>query len=116
MHALSLLALLLPLVAADTGYSQCDCQTASGAGSGQTLTYNHDLSRWLCWSIYDNIASWSESEGRCIATVQPIPGDDWQTNCIVVGVQKGYYAFDSNGNPITNVPAMKVDTAVGNCD
>ncbi|KAG6156003.1 hypothetical protein E4U37_000703, partial [Claviceps purpurea] len=52
----------------------------------------------------------------CIATVQPIPGDDWQTNCIVVGVQKGYYAFDSKGNPITNVPAMKVDTAVGNCD
>ncbi|CCE29402.1 uncharacterized protein CPUR_03095 [Claviceps purpurea 20.1] len=94
MHALSLFALLLPLVAADTGYSH----------------------HWLCYHVYTNTASWSESEGRCIATVQPIPGDDWQTNCIIAGVQKGYYAFDTKGNPITNVPAMKVDTAVGNCD
>ncbi|CCE29403.1 uncharacterized protein CPUR_03096 [Claviceps purpurea 20.1] len=114
MHALSLLALLLPLVAADTGYAKCDCQTASG--SGQTLTYNHDLSRWLCYHVYTNTALWSESEGRCIATQQPIPGDDWQTNCILIGVRQGYFAFDNKGNPITNVPAMKVETAVGNCD
>ncbi|KAG5931819.1 hypothetical protein E4U60_005749 [Claviceps pazoutovae] len=116
MHALSLLALLLPLVAADTGYSECDCQTASGPGSGQTLTYNHDLSRWLCYHTYTNTALWSENKGRCIATQQPIPGDEWQTNCIVIGVQQGYYAFDPKGVPVTNVPAMKVDTAVGNCD
>ncbi|KAG6114596.1 hypothetical protein E4U14_001352 [Claviceps sp. LM454 group G7] len=113
MHALSLLALLLPLVAADTGYAQCDCQTASG--SGQTLTYNHDLSRWLCYHIYTNIALWNENVGRCVATQQYIAGDVWQQNCIQIGLQ-GYYAFDSNGNPITNVPAMKVQTAVGNCD
>ncbi|KAG6219805.1 hypothetical protein E4U34_003393 [Claviceps purpurea] len=61
-------------------------------------------------------ASWSESEGRCIATQQYIPGKDWETNCIIAGVQQGYYAFDNKGNPITNVPAMKVDGAVGNCD
>ncbi|KAG6022073.1 hypothetical protein E4U19_002551 [Claviceps sp. Clav32 group G5] len=114
MHALSLLALLLPFVAADEGYAQCDCQTASG--SGQTLTYNHDLSHWLCYHIYTNIASWSEKDGRCVATQQFIAGDVWQQKCIEVGVQQGYYAFDANGNPITNVPAMKVDTAVGNCD
>ncbi|KAG6170534.1 hypothetical protein E4U51_000792 [Claviceps purpurea] len=53
---------------------------------------------------------------RCIATQQPIPGDDWQTNCILIGVRQGYFAFDNKGNPITNVPAMKVETAVGNCD
>ncbi|KAG5940547.1 hypothetical protein E4U59_002373 [Claviceps monticola] len=116
MHALSLLALLLPLVAADTGYSKCDCQSASGGGSVQNLSYNHDLSRWLCYHTYTNIASWSESEGRCIATQQYIPGDDWERNCIIVGVQQGYYAFDANNNPITNVPAIKVDAAVGNCD
>ncbi|KAG6026024.1 hypothetical protein E4U40_002365 [Claviceps sp. LM458 group G5] len=114
MHALSLLALLLPLVAADEGYSKCDCQSA--IGSGQTLTYNHDLSRWLCYHTYTNIASWSESEGRCIATQQYIAGDTWETNCIIAGVQQGYYAFDSKNNPITNVPPMKVDGAVGNCD
>ncbi|KAG5931820.1 hypothetical protein E4U60_005750 [Claviceps pazoutovae] len=114
MHALSLLALLLPFVAADEGYAKCDCQTASG--SGQTLTYNHDLSRWLCYHTYTNIALWSESEGRCIATQQYIAGDTWERNCIITGVQRGYYAFDAKDVPITNVPAMKVESAVGNCD
>ncbi|KAG6055807.1 hypothetical protein E4U17_002715 [Claviceps sp. LM77 group G4] len=114
MHALSLLALLLPLVAADDGYTKCDCQSAIGSGS--TLTYNHDLSRWLCYHTYTNTASWSESEGRCIATQQYFAGDAWEKNCIIAGVQQGYYAFDSNNNPINNVPPMKADGAVGNCD
>ncbi|KAG6300214.1 hypothetical protein E4U09_007267 [Claviceps aff. purpurea] len=102
MHALSLLALLLPLVAAD-GFSQCNCQTASDDG---LWTYDPVLTHW---------ASFDANVGGCVAPNANIDGDTWQQLCINAGVSNGYYAFDSKGAPIKSVPAIKVAHAAGKC-
>ncbi|KAG6022074.1 hypothetical protein E4U40_004870 [Claviceps sp. LM458 group G5] len=102
MHALSLLTLLLPIVAVN-GYTQCDCQTASDDGKWK---YDPVLSHWVCYHSYGN---------HCVATEGTLDGDAWQQMCIAAGVQNGYYAFDKTGAPITNVPAMTVAHAAGQC-
>ncbi|KAG6074991.1 hypothetical protein E4U30_006852 [Claviceps sp. LM220 group G6] len=115
MHTLSLLAVLLPLVSplvAANVHAQCDCQTWTEGGQ---WGYNRDLTRWLCYHLYTNIATWSEQYGRCIATSLMIDGQTWEDKCIEFGTQQGYYHFDDKGVPITNVPAIKVGAAVGHC-
>ncbi|KAG6209988.1 hypothetical protein E4U50_002784 [Claviceps purpurea] len=111
MHALSLLALLLPLVAAD-GFSQCNCQTASDNG---VWTYDPVLTHWVCYKSYTSVANFDTSVGGCVDPSANIDGDTWQKLCIEAGVTNGYYAFDFKGAPITNVPAMKVAHAAGKC-
>ncbi|KAG6306771.1 hypothetical protein E4U22_004461, partial [Claviceps purpurea] len=51
----------------------------------------------------------------CVAPGANIDGDTWQQLCIDAGVTNGYYAFDSKGAPIKNVPAIKVAHAAGKC-
>ncbi|KAG5931818.1 hypothetical protein E4U60_005748 [Claviceps pazoutovae] len=111
MHALSLLALLLPLVAADS-FSQCDCKTASDDGK---WTSDPALTHWVCYNSYANTANFDANVGGCVSTQANIDGDTWQQSCIDAGVSSGYYAFGSDGKPITNVPAMKVAHAAGQC-
>ncbi|KAG6082813.1 hypothetical protein E4U15_002260 [Claviceps sp. LM218 group G6] len=112
MHALSLLALLLPIVAVN-GYTQCDCQTASDDG---VWKFDPVLTHWVCYHSYGNHALWSETEQRCVANQgATLDGDAWQQMCIAAGVQNGYYDFDKTGAPITNVPAMMVGHAAGQC-
>lgn len=50
MHALSLFALLLPIVAVN-GYTQCDCQTASDDGKWK---FDPVLTHWVCYHSYGN--------------------------------------------------------------
>ncbi|KAG6043395.1 hypothetical protein E4U39_004580 [Claviceps sp. Clav50 group G5] len=121
MHALSLLTLLLPIVAVN-GYTQCDCQTASDDGKWK---YDPVLSHWVCYHSYGNHIDGRVSASRelpnpntqdgCVATEGTLDGDAWQQMCIAAGVQNGYYAFDKTGAPITNVPAMTVAHAAGQC-
>ncbi|KAG6052961.1 hypothetical protein E4U17_005171 [Claviceps sp. LM77 group G4] len=118
MHALSLLAVLLPLVSplvAANLHSQCDCRTWTDSPEGGEWGYNRDLTRWLCYHVYTNTASWSEDYGRCVATVEMFDGQPWEDKCVEVGVKEGYYRFDRDGHPITNVNPIKVGAATGHC-
>lgn len=52
MHALSLLALLLPLAAGNKHY-QCDCMSWT-AGDGQNWIHDATLSHYVCHHYYTN--------------------------------------------------------------
>ncbi|KAG6227362.1 hypothetical protein E4U25_007880 [Claviceps purpurea] len=106
MHALSLLALFLPLVAA-RHHKMCTCQTYTAADGGWKT--NFDLAHW---------AFWRDDAQRCFARDGSddnlIDGDTWESKCIYYGTQAGYYPLDALGYP-TSSKALKVDIALGQC-
>ncbi|KAG6310416.1 hypothetical protein E4U22_003278 [Claviceps purpurea] len=107
MHALSLLALLLPLVAANT-HKDCTCRTYTAAHGWET---NPVLAHW---------ALWDDKSQRCVARPDgpvdnKIDGDTWESKCILYGTQDGYYPITPKGNPDKSQDALKVDIALGQC-
>ncbi|KAG6057756.1 hypothetical protein E4U17_000971 [Claviceps sp. LM77 group G4] len=107
MHALSLLALLLPLVAAK-GHKLCTCRTYTAAQGWET---NPVLARW---------ALWDDKSQRCVARPDgpvddKIDGDTWEKQCAFYGTQDGYYPIDPKGLPDRSKDPLKVDIALGQC-
>ncbi|KAG6272198.1 hypothetical protein E4U48_003242 [Claviceps purpurea] len=114
MHALSLLALLLPLVAANT-HKQCGCRTYTADHGWET---NTDLAHWVCNKFFRPTALWDRTAQRCAAREDTddylIDGQIWENQCIYYGTQAGYYPLNALGYP-TSSKALKVDIALGQC-
>ncbi|KAG6231322.1 hypothetical protein E4U25_007003 [Claviceps purpurea] len=107
MHAPSLLALLLPLVAAKS-HKLCTCRTYTAANGWET---NPVLARWVCYSHFFGI---------CVARPDgpvdnKIDGDTWENRCNFYGTQDGYYPIDPKGHPDRSKDPLKVDIALGQC-
>ncbi|KAG6231323.1 hypothetical protein E4U25_007004 [Claviceps purpurea] len=105
MHALSLLALLLPLVAANT-HKQCGCRTYTADHGWET---NTDLAHWAIWDDYAQRCAAREDTDDYL-----IDGQIWENQCIYYGTQAGYYPLNALGYP-TSSKALKVDIALGQC-
>ncbi|KAG6111263.1 hypothetical protein E4U13_004911 [Claviceps humidiphila] len=106
MHALSLLAFLLPLAAAST-HAQCDCMSWS---EGKPWIHDADLTQAVCESaFYKNKATYDPKTKRCVAGAEAtkfwIDGHTWETQCKSFG--QGY--TDASGRP------QKVGAAAGSC-
>ncbi|KAG6155902.1 hypothetical protein E4U37_000789 [Claviceps purpurea] len=103
MHALSLLALLLPLAAANT-HAQCDCMSWS---EGQDWIHNAGLTQAVCdSSFYKNKAKFNPTTNRCEGLTNFwIDGKTWEDQCKSSG--KGY--VDAHGTH------LKVGAAAGSC-
>ncbi|KAG5954446.1 hypothetical protein E4U58_007600 [Claviceps cyperi] len=115
MHALSLLALLLPLAAANN-HLQCDCMSWN---QGENWVHNAMLTQWVCWSFYQNQAIYDSRQGRCVATPgNKIGGEPWEKHCKDSGAS-GYYPIESdsygNETPNTSQPARRIGAAAGSC-
>ncbi|KAG6310427.1 hypothetical protein E4U22_003275 [Claviceps purpurea] len=116
MHALSFLALLLPLVAAKS-HKLCTCRTYTAANGWET---NPVLARWVCYSHFFGIALWDDKSQRCVARPDgpvdnKIDGDTWENRCNFYGTQDGYYPIDPKGHPDRSKDPLKVDIALGQC-
>ncbi|KAG5919261.1 hypothetical protein E4U61_001021 [Claviceps capensis] len=80
MHALSLLALLLPLAAGNKHY-QCNCMSWT-AGPGQNWIHDATLSHYVCHHYYGNDAVWNANQGLCLAKPgYKFDGQPWENNC-----------------------------------
>ncbi|KAG6024411.1 hypothetical protein E4U40_003297 [Claviceps sp. LM458 group G5] len=102
MHALSLLALLLPLVAAKT-HKQCGCRTYTADKGWET---NIVLARW---------ASWDDKAQRCAERTDKIDGQTFEDQCKFFGTQGGYYPITAQGYPDKSGKPLMVDIALGQC-
>ncbi|KAG6116908.1 hypothetical protein E4U14_008282 [Claviceps sp. LM454 group G7] len=94
MHALSLLAVLLPLVAADM-HKQCDCWSFDT----DKWEYNTGLTNYVCDTYYggqNHLAVYDDGLGRCLSRDKKIDGDEWETLCKISG-QNGYYPITPQG-------------------
>ncbi|KAG6030698.1 hypothetical protein E4U40_007689 [Claviceps sp. LM458 group G5] len=110
MHALSLLALLLPLVAADT-HSRCTCQSWS---TGQAWGVNQMLSYFVCSQDYRDVAKFNVYTNRCEGlNGYKFDGDTWEGHCKEAG--KGYYPITMDGYMDIRGMPLKVGAAVGLC-
>ncbi|CCE29363.1 hypothetical protein E4U22_004117 [Claviceps purpurea] len=113
MHALSLLALLLPLAVADT-HDQCDCMSWGGA-QGNSWGHNAVLTQWVCQSFYPNKGQWDASSKRCVGiNGNKFDGDTWEGYCKAAG-KWGYHKIKANGLGEATGPTLKVGAATGNC-
>ncbi|KAG6027282.1 hypothetical protein E4U19_002115 [Claviceps sp. Clav32 group G5] len=111
MHALSLLALLLPLAAADT-HKECDCMSWK---QGESWGHNAVLTQWVCQSFYPNKGQWNDSSKRCVAiNGNKFDGDTWEGYCKAAG-RWGYHAIKPNGLGEATGPTLTVGAATGNC-
>ncbi|KAG6082727.1 hypothetical protein E4U30_002460 [Claviceps sp. LM220 group G6] len=110
MYALSLLALLLPLAAANT-HNQCDCMSWS---ENQPWIHNAELTQWVCQSFYPNKGRWDDSSKRCVATNGQFDGDTWEGYCKAAG-QSGYHKIKPNGLGEATGPILRVGAAAGHC-
>ncbi|KAG6276063.1 hypothetical protein E4U47_000298 [Claviceps purpurea] len=78
MHALSLLALLLPLAAGNKHY-QCDCMSWT---AGENWIHNAALSHYVCHHYYTNDGVWNANSGLCLAKPgYKFDGEPWEKNC-----------------------------------
>ncbi|KAG6123831.1 hypothetical protein E4U50_000227 [Claviceps purpurea] len=115
MHALSLLALFLPLVAA-RHHKMCTCRTYTMGHS--VWETNSDLAHWICNKIFLPTALWQDDIQRCVAREgshdNQIDGDDWENQCIYHGTRAGYFPLDAAGNP-TSSTVLRVNNALGQC-
>ncbi|KAG6099861.1 hypothetical protein E4U14_007187 [Claviceps sp. LM454 group G7] len=110
MHALSLLALLLPLVAANR-HKQCDCMSWK---SGEDWTHNEMLSYFVCWNDFKGQAKFNFNTKRCEALPgQWIDGDTWEGHCKSAGL--GYFPVSMDGIMDVSGMPLHVDAAAGSC-
>ncbi|KAG6116252.1 hypothetical protein E4U13_002008 [Claviceps humidiphila] len=113
MRAYSLLALLLPLVAANE-HRQCYCQTWNSDQEG--WIHNEDLTHFVCAKDYYDIAKYDDGKGRCITKPhQRIDGAMWENDCRRIGEVNGYLPFTALGDADNSAPVKKVIHAVGAC-
>ncbi|KAG6111262.1 hypothetical protein E4U13_004910 [Claviceps humidiphila] len=110
MYALGLLALLLPLAAANT-HNQCDCMSWS---EKQPWIHNAQLTRWVCDSFYIDKASWDENSKLCVATNAQFDGDTWEGYCKAAGYW-GYYPTRPDGSHDASKDILRVGAAAGHC-
>ncbi|KAG6161075.1 hypothetical protein E4U22_002229 [Claviceps purpurea] len=114
MHALSLLALLLPLVAA-AKHDQCDCMSWYQGGKWD---HNRYLTKWICKytdAYGPDKTRFDEHSGQCVGINGfQINGAEWEGNCKRVGVQ-GYYPIGMDGIIDISGGLKKIDEATGNC-
>ncbi|KAG6272853.1 hypothetical protein E4U47_002296 [Claviceps purpurea] len=113
MHALSLLALLLPFVVADK-HRQCDCMSWTQKSG---WIHNPDLTHWVCHVYYKEVhyqSRFDKDTGRCVVDGDwKIKGQDWEDACVREG-QAGYLLLDDQGNH-ADLKSYKVDAATGDC-
>ncbi|KAG6020994.1 hypothetical protein E4U19_002110 [Claviceps sp. Clav32 group G5] len=113
MHALSLLALLLPFVVAKK-HDQCDCMSWTKETG---WIHNKDLSHWVCkvhYAAADYGSRFDVDTGRCVADGDwKIDGQDWENACIDEG-HSGYFILDDQGYNV-NLTLYKVGAATGDC-
>ncbi|KAG5934405.1 hypothetical protein E4U59_006248 [Claviceps monticola] len=94
MHAISLLAFLLPLVAA-RNHKQCDCWSFNDDG----WSYNTGLTHYVCNSFYqdNHLALYDDGLGRCLSRDEKLDGDEWDLLCKQAG-QNGYHVVTADGD------------------
>ncbi|KAG6083471.1 hypothetical protein E4U16_004160 [Claviceps sp. LM84 group G4] len=80
MHALSLLALLLPLAAANKHY-RCGCMSWS-PGPAQSWIHDSALAHYVCFNSYADNAMWNARDGLCLAKPGfKFDGQPWENDC-----------------------------------
>ncbi|KAG6293019.1 hypothetical protein E4U09_003164 [Claviceps aff. purpurea] len=112
MHAISLLAFLLPLVAA-RNHKQCDCWSFNDPdGWG----YNTGLTHYVCNNYYSEkkTALYDDGLGRCLSRNEQIDGDEWQLLCQQAG-QNGYHAITADGDIDLSSPKEYRKDVFGHC-
>ncbi|KAG6084812.1 hypothetical protein E4U30_004480 [Claviceps sp. LM220 group G6] len=115
MHAISILALLLPLVAAHS-HKQCDCMTWS---DGQDWGHNAILTHFVCVEDYNHRAVYDDATKRCVVTGDNrIDGDEWESLCRRYGVVEGFAPIGPKNEPVFPkypAPPLRVGAAAGSC-
>ncbi|KAG5942446.1 hypothetical protein E4U60_007299 [Claviceps pazoutovae] len=110
MYALSLLALLLPLVAADT-HNWCTCLSWSKGGDWGV---NQQLSYFVCSQDYKGVAKFNIHNHLCEGlNGYQFDGDTWEGHCKAAGM--GYFPITSDGNMDIRGYPLRVDAALGSC-
>ncbi|KAG5945378.1 hypothetical protein E4U59_005916 [Claviceps monticola] len=113
MHALSLLALLLPFVVADK-HDQCDCMSWTQETG---WIHNPTLTHWVCQVHYTEVhygSRFDKDTGRCVVDGQwKIEGQDWEDACKREG-SEGYLDLDAQ-DPQQRLASHTVGAATGNC-
>ncbi|KAG5914689.1 hypothetical protein E4U61_005442 [Claviceps capensis] len=110
MYALSLLALLLPLVAADT-HKRCNCLSWSKGGYWDI---NEQLSYFVCSQDYKGVAKFDIDNDLCEGlNGYQFDGDTWEGHCKAAGM--GYFPITSEGNMDIRGYPIRVDAALGSC-
>ncbi|KAG6090493.1 hypothetical protein E4U30_001149 [Claviceps sp. LM220 group G6] len=114
MHALSLLAILLPLVAAKP-HGACDCMSWTQETG---WIHNADLTHWVCTVYYKEVhynSRFDANSGQCVVDGDwKIDGQTWENQCKEEGAD-GYHALDENNATLDNGKVFKVGAAVGHC-
>ncbi|KAG5988965.1 hypothetical protein E4U52_006071 [Claviceps spartinae] len=115
MHALSLLAILLPLVAAKS-HGACDCMSWTQETG---WIHNADLTHWVCMVDYKYNrynSRFDADTGRCVADGDmKIDGQTWEDQCKEEGAA-GYFRLDPKTGATLDVDnLLKVGAAVGHC-
>ncbi|KAG5943563.1 hypothetical protein E4U60_006580 [Claviceps pazoutovae] len=115
MHALSLLALLLPLAAGNKHY-QCDCMSWT-AGPGQNWIHDATLSHYVCFQYYGKDGVWNANQGLCVAKPGfKFDGQSWENNC--KDAISGYYPVvtdDYNNELLDKTKKIVAGAATGWC-
>ncbi|KAG5913057.1 hypothetical protein E4U61_007449 [Claviceps capensis] len=113
MRALSLLALLLPFVAADK-HDQCDCMSWTQETG---WIHNPDLTHWVCHVHYMEVSyksRFDKNTGRCVVDgKRKISGQDWEDACKSEG-HDGYLILDDQANH-QDLTSYTVGAAAGDC-
>ncbi|KAG6054744.1 hypothetical protein E4U17_003507 [Claviceps sp. LM77 group G4] len=112
MHALNLLALLLPFVAAKK-HDQCDCMSWTKETG---WIHNQYLTHWVCHVHYREVEYQSRFDidtGRCVVDGWKIKGQDWEDACKEEG-RDGYLILDDKDYHV-NLTSYTVGAATGNC-
>ncbi|KAG6029038.1 hypothetical protein E4U40_000713 [Claviceps sp. LM458 group G5] len=112
MHAISLLAFLLPLVAAKD-HHECDCWSFNDPdGWG----YNTVLTNYVCDNYYQDkkIAVYDDGSGRCNSRGKHLDGDEWDLMCKEAG-QNGYHAITTDGDIDLSSPLQYRKDVFGHC-
>ncbi|KAG6155899.1 hypothetical protein E4U47_000297 [Claviceps purpurea] len=112
MHALSLLAILLPLAAADT-HNWCSCQSWT-SGPNAKWGVNQMLSYFVCSQDFKGVAKFDVNTNRCNGlNGYKIDGDTWNGHCKAAAL--GYFPITMDGYMDIRGTPLKVDEAVGLC-
>ncbi|KAG6090494.1 hypothetical protein E4U30_001148 [Claviceps sp. LM220 group G6] len=115
MHALSLLALLLPFAAANP-HKRCDCMSWTQETG---WIHNADLTHWVCKVYYKEVdynSRFDASTGRCVVDGSlKIDGQTWENQCKEEA--SGYFRLDPTTGATLDVGKglLKVSAAVGSC-
>ncbi|KAG6043801.1 hypothetical protein E4U39_004129 [Claviceps sp. Clav50 group G5] len=113
MHALSLLALLLPLAAAHEHY-HCGCMSWS---PGQNWIHDSALAHYVCFNNYADQAIWNARDGLCLAKPGfKLSGQPWEDACKAATGEFYPVVTDPYGNEsLDKSKKLTVGAATGWC-